>query len=80
MTERTEKERILALEITQNQMAQDISEIKSEVKEINAKFDIMLEKMEKKFASKWVEWVIKGMVWLILLTVFWTILHMVIIK
>jgi len=62
MTERTEKERILALEITQNQMAQDISEIKSEVKEINAKFDIMLEKMEKKFASKWVEWVIKGMV------------------
>ena len=80
MTERTEKERILALEITQNQMAQDISEIKSEVKEINAKFDIMLEKMEKKFASKWVEWVIKGMVWLILLTVFWAILHMVIIK
>ena len=52
-------ERIVSLEVNQKQMAQDISEIKSEVKEINAKFDTMIEKLEGKYASKRVEWVIK---------------------
>lgn len=62
----SDQDRILTLEINQRIMAENISEIKKEVKEINEKFDVMIEKMEKKFAAKWVEWVIKWLVWIIL--------------
>ena len=76
----TQSERIISLEISQKQMVQDISEIKTEVKAINAKFDVMIDKMEKKFASKRVEWIVKWLIGLILVTVFGALLAQIIIK
>lgn len=57
-------------------MQKDIGEVKTDIKTILTKIELL----EWKFASKWVEWVIKGMIWLILLTVLWAMLAKVIIK
>lgn len=78
MSRKTENERILALEINQCQMSEDIKEIKVEVKELNTKFDMIIEKMEKRFASKRTEWVVKWIIWIILVTVFGSILSTII--
>ena len=44
------------------------------------KLDTFIEKLDNKFASKWVEWVVKGVVWFILIGVFWALLKMVLIQ
>jgi uncharacterized protein YpuA (DUF1002 family) len=48
----TQTDRILALEINSQNMAQDISEIKKDVKQINNKFDELIEKLDQKYAAK----------------------------
>lgn len=45
-------ERILTLELNHKQMAIDVTEIKKDVKEINTKFDDLLEKLESKFVLR----------------------------
>lgn len=40
-------------------MKQEISEIKKNQEATNAKIDTLIEKLDTKFASKWVEWVVK---------------------
>jgi hypothetical protein len=65
----TNKERILVLEILNKQMAIDINTIKEDVKDINGKFDLMLEKLDKKFAAKRTETVMKFLIGTILITV-----------
>lgn len=69
----TESERILTLEINQQQMAKDLTDIKTEVKEINVKFDLLIEKLEKKFVMRtefkvaiWVISALATVVWLII--------------
>lgn len=57
-------------------MQNDIWEVKTDIKTILTK----IEWLENKFASKWVEWVIKWMIALILVAVFTAILANVIIK
>lgn len=76
----TEQERLLALEINHTQMVKDVQEIKQDVKDINTKMDSLIEKLEWKFASKWVERVMKWLVWLVLLTVFGAVVAQVIAK
>jgi predicted nucleic acid-binding Zn-ribbon protein len=48
----SQSDRILTLELNQKSMAQDISEIKKDVKEINSKFDELIEKLDQKYAAK----------------------------
>jgi len=52
-------ERILSLEINQKSMAENLTEIKADVKEINLKFDTLMEKLDEKYSAKWVEVAIK---------------------
>ena len=61
-------------------MADNISEIKAEVKEINNKFDIMLEKLESKFAAKWTETAIKWFIVLVMTIVLSAIIYEVVKK
>jgi hypothetical protein len=61
-------------------MAKDIDEIKNWQKATNEKIDNLIIVLDSKFASKWVEWVIKGMIALILVTVFGAMLTQVIQK
>lgn len=74
-----EKE-ILNLEFNQTQMAKDIAEIKDSVKDLNNKFDDVLEKLDQKYAGKWVEISIKRAVWIIMWIVISSIVYQVIIK
>ena len=60
-------------------MKQEISEIKTNQKETNDKIDKLINRLDTKFASKRVEWVVKWLVWVILLGVSWAILKLVII-
>ena len=76
----TQWERIMSLEVNSKNMAEKLEKIEIKVDHLNDKFDVLLDKMEKKFASKWTERVIKGMVGLVLLSVFWAVIHQVIIK
>jgi len=55
----TQSERILTLELNQKTMAIDVSDIKKEVKEINVKFDTLIEKIDQKYAAKWTELAMK---------------------
>lgn len=52
-------ERILSLEINQKSMAENFAEIKVDVKEINGKFDALMEKLDEKYSAKRVEVAIK---------------------
>lgn len=47
-------------------MSQQIGEIKDDVKEIRKSVDELIDKLDGKFASKRVEWVVKGFVALVL--------------
>ena len=49
----------MALEINSKNMAQDISEIKKDVKDISIKFDELIDKLDKKFAAKRTELAMK---------------------
>jgi len=75
-----ESERILTLELNHKNMAEKLDKIECKVDGLNDKFDVIIEKMEKKFAAKWTEWVVKWFVGLVLLTVFGAIISQVIIK
>jgi hypothetical protein len=50
-------------------MKEKIDSVDKKVDLLNTKFDLIIEKMEKKFAAKRTEWVVKGFVGLILLSV-----------
>lgn len=87
MSNKTESERLLTLELQKTQMAQDILEIKENQKDICNKMDNnhqeilkKFERLEWKFASKRVEWVVKWLIALILVAVFTAILAQVIVK
>jgi len=54
-----ESERILTLELNHKNMAEKLDKIECKVDGLNDKFDVIIEKMEKKFAAKWTEWVVK---------------------
>lgn len=43
-------------------MAQDISDIKKKVDKIDEKFDVLIDKLEAKFAAKWTEVAIRRFV------------------
>ena len=82
---KTEKERLLTLELEKTQMAKDIQEIKEIQEKMCWKMDMnqkeimeIFEKLEKKFASKWVEWIVKWMIALICVTVFGAMLAKVV--
>jgi protein associated with RNAse G/E len=51
----SDKERMTALEVYQNQNMQEHKEIKEALKENSAKLDQLIDKLEKKFSAKWVE-------------------------
>jgi len=55
-------EKLTTLSVIQNQMSKDIAEIKECQKETNFKLDNLLDKLDRKYASKWTEWVIKGLI------------------
>lgn len=61
-------------------MKQEISEIKKNQECTNTKLDALIEKLDTKFASKWVEWVVKWLIGIVLLTVFGALLSTIIIK
>ena len=65
----TQSDRIMALEINSKNMAQDISDIKKDVKTINDKFDVLLDKLDKKYSAKRVEIAMKGFIALICIAV-----------
>lgn len=60
-----EKEVVLSRE-QRKIMSQQIKEIKNDVKEIRLVVDGLSEKLENRFASKWVEWLAKWIVGLVL--------------
>lgn len=76
----TQSERILTLELNQKTMAIDVSDIKKEVKEINVKFDTLIEKIDQKYAAKWTELAMKRAIWIILWIVLSAMVYTVIIK
>lgn len=43
-------------------MKEEISDIKEAQKLTNSKLDTLIDRLDTKYASKWVEWVIKGMI------------------
>ncbi len=59
-------------------MSKDIAEIKECQKETNFKLDNLLDKLDRKYASKWTEWVIKGLIWIILVAVIWAMVSQVV--
>jgi len=74
----TQSDRIMALEINSKNMAQDISEIKKDVKDISIKFDELIDKLDKKFAAKRTELAMKWFIAVICLAVIWAWLNIVI--
>lgn len=84
---KTDKERLLTLELEKTQMAKDIQEIKENQEKMCNKMDTnqeqilkMFDKLEGKFASKWVEWTVKGIIWIIGVAVFGAMVSQVLIK
>lgn len=63
-------ETIATLRANLNNMNNNIKEIKESIKEINLKFDSLIETNDKKYASKWVESILV-FVWM---AVWWTII------
>ena len=48
----SQTDRILTLELNQNNMANDVAEIKKDVKNINQKIDNFVEKLDQKYSTK----------------------------
>lgn len=63
-------ETIATLRANLNNMNNNIKEIKESIKEINLKFDSLIETNDKKYASKWVE----SMLVFVWMAVWWTII------
>jgi hypothetical protein len=75
-----QSERILTLELNQKSMAQDISEIKKDVKDLNIKFDEFIDKLDKKFADKRVELAMKWAIGIICGIVVAAIVNGIVVK
>lgn len=82
---KTQQERIHQIEIEVNlskqhreTMSKEITEIKNDVKEIKGQMEEIIEKLENKFAPKWVELVAKWLIGILTTGVVWALVAMVV--
>ena len=63
----------------EKQNAKEHKELSEKIDNLTNKMDILMWSMEEKFASKWVEWIVKWWVALVLTGVVWALLQKVLV-